>query len=306
MRPDGDCIGAQTALTAVLEALGKEVWIINPDPIQPQLDFLAQETTFRVYEGGALPVHDVSVMLDFCELERTGPLKAPLVASSSKKLVIDHHLFHGQPWWDAAYVDARAAATGLLVHRIARELGVELSTRAAQGIYTSIVTDTGWFKYSNTDAETFRVASELVARGVEPARMFGSIYQRNSREQPLGVARALSRLRYAADGRIAMIDLPQAGAGEVDLPDGDDVLDLLRAVGRVEVVLFLRELKDGKVKLSARSKSEFDVNRLARGFGGGGHAKASGATLAGPLDGVRERLLAAAEAQLGELESEAR
>jgi phosphoesterase RecJ-like protein len=298
VRPDGDCVGSQAALAGVLQRLGKDVWVVNPDPLQPQLEFLAAETTFGVFKGGTLPSHDVAVLLDFCELERTGAMKDALVSAASKKVVIDHHLFHGQPWWDAAYVDPKASATGLLVYRVARDLGVELDARIARGVYTAIVTDTGWFKYSNTDAETFAAASDLVAHGVEPARLFSAIYQRNPREQPLGVGRALSRLQYAADGRLAVVALPAARDGEADLADGDDVLDLLRAVGRVEVVLFLRELKDGTVKLSARSKTDFDVNRLARGFGGGGHAKASGATLPGPLDEVCARITAAAVAQL--------
>ena len=298
VRPDGDCLGAQSAFAGLLERLGKEVWIYNADPLQSQLEYLARDTNFRVYSGGELPAHDVAVMLDFCEIERTGALMAPLVAATSRKLVIDHHLFHATPWWDAAYVDPRASATGLLVYRIARELGVEIDARMARGVYTSIVTDTGWFKYSNTDAETLAVAADLVARGVEPARMYNAIYQRNARTQPLGVARALARLEYAADGRIAVIDLPHAEKGEVDLPDGDDVLDLVRAVGVVEVVLFLRELKDGTLKLSARSKTDFDVNLLARAFGGGGHAKASGATLPGPLAVTKKRVVDAAIAQL--------
>jgi phosphoesterase RecJ-like protein len=282
----------------VLTKLGKTVWILNPDPIQPQLDYLAQDTQFGVWNGGALPVHDVAVMLDFCELERTGALAKPLAAAPSRKLVIDHHLFHGTPWWSECYVDPGAAATGLLVYRIARELGVEIDPVIARGVYTSIVTDTGWFKYSNTDAETFAVASDLVARGVEPAAIYRAIYQRNSREQPLGIARALQRLEYFADGRIALIDLPLSSGDEADLPDGDDVLDIVRAVGRVEVVLFVRETKDHAIKLSARSKGAYDVNALARQFGGGGHAKASGATVQGTLIEVRRRILDAALAQL--------
>jgi phosphoesterase RecJ-like protein len=306
VRPDGDCIGAQAALAGVLEKLGREVWIVNTDPPPPQLDYLARDSTFRVYRGGALPAHDVAVMLDFCEISRTERMEPALRAASSKKLVIDHHLFHGEPWWDAAYVDARASATGLLVRRIARELGVELDARIARGVWTSIVTDTGWFKYSNTDAETFAVAGELVAAGLEPARLYSAIYQRQGRTHPQALARALARLEYAGGGRIAVVDLPRARDGEADLPDGDDVLDLLRAVERVEVVLFLRETEEGKVKLSARSKTDYDVNQLARAFGGGGHAKASGATLPGPLEEARRRVLDAAVARLAPDEAAAR
>jgi len=300
MRPDGDCIGAQAALCRLLESLGKTVFIVNPDPIQAQFDYLASECTYRTFSGGDLPAHDVVCLLDFSELERTGALAAPIAKAASKKLVIDHHLFHGDPWWDAAYVDCGASATGLLVHRIATEMGATLDRVGALGVYTSIVTDTGWFKYSNTDAETLRVAGEMVAAGVDPHRVFGSIYQRNSRDQPRGVARALSRLEYFASHQLAVIDLPQAAAGEADLSDGDEVLDILRAVERVEVVLFLRELKEGGCKLSARSKGEFDVNRLARAFGGGGHAKASGASLKLGLAEAKQALVAKALEQLAE------
>jgi phosphoesterase RecJ-like protein len=294
VRPDGDCAGSELALASVLTRLGKEVAIENPDPLPPELDYLGREFRFRVHKGGALPAHDVAVFLDFCELDRTGDLAPKLRGAPSKKLVVDHHLFAGTPWWDEAYVDPRSAATGLIVRRIARELGVELDRTAAIGVFTSLVADTGWFKYSNTDAETFAVASELVALGVAPSELYASIFQRAASSQPFGLARALARLRYEAGGRIAVVDLPKAGPGEADLADSDDLLDLLRSVARVEVVLFLRELDDGKVKLSARSKTGYDVCALARGFGGGGHAKAAGATLDGPLEAARARLVAAA------------
>ena len=299
VRPDGDCIGAQAALTRVLEALGKTVFCMTPDPVQEEFDYLASEVDFRVFRG-CLPAHDVAVLLDFCEPGRTGPMAAALEAADSKKLVVDHHVFEGDPWWDEAYVDVTASATGVLVARIAAELGVPLDPVAAAGVFTSLVTDTGWFKYPNTDAETFELAGTLVRAGVDPAGVFGAIYQRHGRERPRGVARALGRLEYHAGGRLAVVDVPPAGPGEADLADGDEVLDIVRAVGRVEVVLLLREQRHGAVRLSARSKGEFDVHRLARGFGGGGHRRASGATLEGPLEVARERLVSAALEQLGE------
>ncbi len=294
VRPDGDCVGAQAALARVLEALGKDVWIVNPDPLQAQFDYLGRAVRYRSWDGGDLPVHDVACLLDCSELSRCGDLAGPIECADSRKLVIDHHVHHGEAWWDEAYVDVTASATGLLVLRIARELGVELDTVAAQGVMTSIVTDTGWFKYSNTDAETLRAAADLAGMGVAMHELFASIYQRAGRDQPRAVARLLSRLEYFADGRLAVVDLPLPGPGEPELADGDEVLDMLRAVESVEVVLFLRELRAGGVKLSARSKTDYDVNRLARQLGGGGHVKASGASLPGPLSAARERVVALA------------
>ena len=208
--------------------------------------------------------------------------------------MIDHHIHTEGEWWDEAFVDVTASATGLLVHRIARALEVELDPCSAAGVFTSLVTDTGWFKYSNTDAETLQVAGELVARGVDPNTLFGSIYQRRSREHPSHTARILGTTEYHYGGRLAVILSSRSGDSGAVSPDPDDALDLLRSVGTVEVVLYLRELAGGTVKLSARSKTDYDVNALARRFGGGGHKKASGATIEGELEEVLTSLVEAA------------
>lgn len=294
MRPDGDCIGAQAALARILESKGKDVWIVNPDPPEGRFEYLSRDVRYRAYSGGDLPAHDVAVLLDFSELSRTGAMEEPLRRASSKKLVVDHHIHHGGTWWDECFVDVRASATGLLVRRIARALDIPIDPIAARGIFTSLVTDTGWFKYSNTDAETLRVASEMIEAGAVPSEMFDAIYQQRSHHHPAYVGRLLSRLEYFAENRLAVVDQPLADAVDPNLVDSDEVLDILRSVRSVEVVLFLRELKEGGVKLSARSKRDYDVNALARGFGGGGHKKASGATIAGSLKDVRAVVIAAA------------
>lgn len=291
-RPDGDCIGAQAALARVLEALGKRVHVLNPDPPEAAFDYLASEVEYGVHTGEALPEHDLCVLLDISELERCGSLAEPLRASSASKLVIDHHVHHGDEWWDHCLVDRSASATGLLVHRLAAALGVELDPVASAGVFTSLVTDTGWFKYSNTDAETLRVAGEMVTRGVQPDLLFSAIYQRNEPALPHELGQLLANLEYFADGRLALLASDPKG-GPFD-GNSDLLLDILRSVDRVEVVLFLRIASDGRIKLSARSKGSFDVNALAREFGGGGHVKASGATLDGPMEAARSALLEAA------------
>jgi nanoRNase/pAp phosphatase (c-di-AMP/oligoRNAs hydrolase) len=292
-RPDGDCIGAEAALSRVLGALGKSVEIVNPDPIEARFSYLAESCTYRSFRG-TLPEHDVAVLLDFCELERTGPMAPHLARATSKKVVIDHHMSHGPAWWDGAFVDPTASATGLLVHRLARTLGVPLDAAGAKGVFTSIVTDTGWFKYSNTDAETLRVASEMVALGADPNRIYAALNQTRPKIHPIFVGRLLSRAKFLAEDRLAVVDLPLSEGLASEQLDSDEVLDILRSVATVEVVLYLRELSDGTCKLSARSKGAYDVNALARKFGGGGHKKASGATLQGNLDVVRERVVQAA------------
>jgi phosphoesterase RecJ-like protein len=298
VRPDGDCLGSQGALARGLAGLGKEVAILNADPPGATFDYLARELRYLVYSGGPLPTHDVVVLLDFNELSRTGPMAQALAGAPSKKLVIDHHPYAGSPWWDACFVDVSAAATGALVWRLLTALGAPLDAFAAQAAFTALVTDTGWFRYSNTDAEALSLAAELVGRGADPAALYGALFQRRPADEPRALAAVLERLEYHAGGRIAVVDQPLGNDGAPLLDDGDPLLDLLRAVSAVEVVLYLREVEAGLCKLSARSKTAFDVNRLARRFGGGGHVKAAGATIAGKLPEVRSRLVAAAVEQL--------
>ena len=101
-------------------------------------------------------------------------------------------------------------------------------------------------------------------------------------------------MEYHFDNKLAIVKVLPPKSGEDALTDGDLVLDILRSVGSIEVVLLLRTTQDGKCKLSARSKNDYDVNRLAREFGGGGHKKAAGATIEGSLDEVADKLVKAA------------
>lgn len=295
-RPDGDVLGAQAALARILETSGKEVWVVNPDLPDPQYAYLARDCRFRAY-GGDLPAHDTLVTLDFSELSRLGDMEGAVRASTAKKVVVDHHIPQGDAWWDERFVDTGAAATGLLVRRIAAALDAPLDAVSARGIFTCLVTDTGWFKYSNTDAETLRTAAELAGLGVEPNEIYAALYQRRGASHPRFVGRLLDTVQYHGDGRVATFDEP-LGVARDGAVDSDEVLDIVRSVGAVEVVLYFREMKAGSVKVSARSKTVFDVQRLVSGFGGGGHRRAAGATVAGTLAEVRARVLQAALAQL--------
>lgn len=290
--PDGDCIGAQAAFSRVLESLGKQVIVLNPDPPESVFDYLSDQVDYGVFQGGEVPEHDLCILMDISELGRCGGLAAPLEAYPSTKLVVDHHVHHGEEWWDMAFVDRSASATGVLVYRLARALGVELDDLACQGVFTSLVTDTGWFKYSNTDAETLGIAAEMVAGGVNPDRLYASIFQRNAAALPGDIGALLASFEYAGNGTIALV---AADPAHGPFESNTDVLhDILRSVEQIEIVLFLRQTSDGRIKLSARSKNDWNVNALARRFGGGGHVKASGATLEGPMEVAKKALLEAA------------
>ena len=134
------------------------------------------------------------------------------------------------------------------------------------------------------------LAAHLVRLGVDASELFRSIYQRRPAEHPRDVGRLLSGVRYEWDGRLALLSLPLGPDGSPSPIETDDALDLVRSVERVEVVLLVRQTAEGTCKLSARSKTRFDVHALAQRFGGGGHVRASGATLEGSPDEVCRRL----------------
>ncbi|MEL6428232.1 MAG: DHH family phosphoesterase [Planctomycetota bacterium] len=297
-RPDGDCLGSQAALARVLTARGQSAVILEPDAPDPRFLEITRTADFRVDDGGPLPPHDLVVMLDGGDLSRTGGLADRLRAAPSKKLVVDHHLHDGDAWWDAAFVDTRASATGVLVRRIAAHLDAPIDSETARALFTTLVTDTGWFKYSNTDALTLEIAAELIGLGVRPAEIYGDLFQRETLDHPGALAAALARTAYYADGRVAVIDVPATADGHAFEFDSDAALDVVRSVEAVEVALVLRGLGPARCKLSARSKGAFDARALCATFGGGGHAKAAGATIESPLADARAALVERALEQL--------
>lgn len=302
--PDGDCLGAQVALYHLLVALGKQPVILNPDPIGRSYDFLLRHTPFdHARPDGPLPPFDGIVLLDCAQLSRTGPLGRRLRESGMPIGVIDHHIGSDRGDGSVSYVDPTAAATGALVRRLFRELRVPLGPAAAEGVFLSLIADTGWFRYSNADAEVFAMAGELVGAGVDASLVYDSLYRRNHPESVALLAQALAGNRFLLGGRLAMVALDQAWmerAAKADF-DSDAVLDPLRSIDGIEVVALLKERFDGTVKASLRSRRDVDVQSVVAAFGGGGHKKAAGATLSMSMAaaaaaieaGVKQALLAA-------------
>jgi phosphoesterase RecJ-like protein len=195
--------------------------------------------------------------------------------------VIDHHVGSDRGDGNVCYVDPTAAATGALVRRLYRELGVPLGVAAGEGVFLSLVADTGWFRYSNADAEVFALASELVGLGVDGSKVYDALYRRNHPDSAGLLAEALGRHQLRLAGKLAMVSLDKMlmeRAVHADF-DTDAVLDPLRSLAGVEVVALLKERFDGTVKCSLRARGDVDVQAIVAQFGGGGHKKAAGATL---------------------------
>jgi len=283
--PDGDCLGAEVALFHLLTVLGKQVAIVNPDPLPRAFDFLQRHTPFHHAAEPFQPAFEVAVLLDCSQLSRTGPLAPRIRAAGATIAVVDHHIGSDRGDGSVHFVDPTAAATGALVRRLYREFGVPLSAAAAEGVFVSLVMDTGWFRYSNTDAEVLSMAAELVAAGVDVSAVYDRLYRRLHPDSAAILATALQRHELRLGGRLALVGLDRTLTERASHAgfDTDLVIDPLRSLEGVEVVAILKERFDGAVKLSLRAKGGIDVQRIAASFGGGGHMKAAGASMSGTL-----------------------
>jgi phosphoesterase RecJ-like protein len=217
--------------------------------------------------------------------------------------VIDHHIASDEPAGNILLTDVTACATGELVYDLACTLGFEITPDIAQALYTAILTDTGSFRFSNASPRCHAVAAELLDAGVDPEDMYIRVYA----SAPPGRVRLHGEVltSLGVDESIGLTWLSMnAGALEkhgVRPEDLDGIVEHARSIAGTRMALFFRDLGYGKVKVSFRSTGEVDVNAFARQFGGGGHAKASGALIAGSLDDVRERVIAAAREFLSPL-----
>ncbi len=283
LRADGDCLGTESVVYHLCKALGKKVRIINPDQPDSRYSNLYEHTPYEVWTDGAeLPEHDLFIVCDCAVPERLGELALEVEKGSAKRLVIDHHPMTADDarYWDVLMHDHTAAASGILAMRLVDGLNVDLPIAALEACFVAIAADTGWFKYSNANTEAWQCAARLVAAGVIPDVLFRTNYQQAEQTHARGVSVALKEVRSFAGGRAMLSNMTQADllAANASLDDSDDVLDLMRATGKVEVVAFVYEREDGVVKASLRSKEFVDVCAIAKVVGGGGHERASGMT----------------------------
>ena len=299
---DGDGCGSETALARLLTQRGMQVHIVNPTPWPDLFRFLlGDDVRERSADGAAaLDGIDLLIVLDISDVKRLGGLAERVRSLRVPRLVIDHHIASDDRAGDIVLTDTTACATGELVYDLARELGMEVTPRVAQSLYAAILTDTGGFRFSNTTPRAHAVAADLLHAGVDPEQMYQRIYA----SAPVGrlrlLAEVLQTLGVDEQKGLSWLSLP-AGAMErydVRQEDLDGIVEHARSIGGTRMAMFFRDLGHGKVKVSFRSTGDVDVNAFARGFGGGGHAKASGALIAGALDEVRDRVLAAARTSL--------
>lgn len=293
VHPDGDSVGCSVAMAHCLRALGKRAQVVAPDPLPANLRFLDPDGLCVPPEGANGPF-DLGLFLDCADMDRIGTAQA-LVPNLPAIINIDHHSSN-RAYGTMNFIDAAAGACGEVVVRLIDALGWQMDRPAATALFAALATDTGSFRYENTHPETLRTAARLVEAGADVPRVSSEIWDSRSLASLTLLSLVLPTLRVEGGGRVASLAVSQAmvhGAGAV-AGDQEGLVDYPRTLRGVEVALLCAEDRPGVVRVSLRSNRWVDVSRLAARFGGGGHARAAGCTVAGALDEVRERVVAAA------------
>lgn len=284
-RPDGDAVGSVLAMGMLLEQMGKRADLVTADRVPLVYRKLPGADGIRT----ALRVHgpyDAAILLECDSYERTR-----LRGLEKFKIInIDHHT-SGRLWGDVNWIDCSAAAVGQLVHRLVRAAGAKVTPEMATCLYTTLLTDTGGFLFGTLQGSTFELAHELVDAGADPIRIAQNTYFSTPMSKLLLLGAALTNLHR--EGRITWVwvtheDMVRTCAAEEDC---EGIVNYALSVADVETAVFLRELPEGQIKVSLRSKGRVNVAELAELKGGGGHENAAGCTLEGPLARALEEIL---------------
>jgi phosphoesterase RecJ-like protein len=279
VNPDGDAVGSELGLARLLRGLGKGAVVWNRDAT-PTV-YRAMPGAERIHAGEEPPAgfperFDGIVVLECPTLDRTG-LEEVLTASGLPLANVDHHLGN-QHYGSVNWVDPAAPAVGEMVFRLARALKVRMPEEVADALYLCLVTDTGGFRFSNATVAAFEAAAALVAEGARPAVVSRWLYESRPEASVRLLGRMLESLELHAGGRVATALLTRGmyAAAGASHSDAEGLIDHPRSIAGVEAVALVREIEDGRAKVSLRSRGEVDVEKIARRHGGGGHKNAAG------------------------------
>jgi phosphoesterase RecJ-like protein len=294
VNPDGDCLGSALALAALLRAKGSHVTILlaNGTSAPKLYEFFSNYDFIPAAEYQGDP--ELFVVVDSPNKERLGN-GAAVFDRAADTLVIDHHPDYNG--FAAHYLgDAQASATGLIIWNLITASGVTPTHDMAEYCYVALITDTGRFAFQNTNAGAFAGASEMIAYGVDPSEISMLVYDSKSLASLQLDARLISRIQYAAGGRVVYSWVTEDDFRElkVSREETEGLPTILRSVEGTDVAILLRE-EPKRVRVNLRAKASCDVGEFARRFEGGGHKAAAGFTLNMSLDEAQAQILKEAD-----------
>jgi len=295
--PDGDAIGSSLALYNALKQLGKTCKVFIDDKLPQKYSYLPGFE--NISSKDAEIEYGNVVVLDCGDIDRCGIFKKT-VESADFSINIDHHITNkGYGMLNLVLPDA--SSVGEILYGIICDMGVKINKDIAECLYTSIASDTGGFRYSNTKPQTHSIAGKLIKTGIDFSSISSRLFDEKSVIQAKLLAAVLGTLEMHFEGKVALLYLSRemmAKCGATD-DDAEDFVNFARDIDTAEVGIMVKQKEDGSCRVSLRSKSKVDVSKVAEAFSGGGHVRAAGCTINAPLNEAINMLLRKLESTEG-------
>lgn len=295
MYPDGDSIGSQLSLGMILKNLGKKVDIMSSQPIPDVYYFLPGIEMVKIKNDEISSEYDVGFVLDSQDPDRTGNV----IRKNKIKILIniDHHIDNSR-FAEINLIDSEASATAEIIYDLILKLNKSITREVAENLYTAILTDTGSFRYSNTSPKSMRIAASLIENGVDPAKIASNIFETYKFEEIMLISEIIKQIKVNRQKDIAWISLGKdfdnrkfSYAGI----ESEDIIRYPRSIRGIKVAVLFREMGNGEIKVSFRSKGKINVSEIASYFGGGGHLNAAGCTIKKRLNDAEELIISEIE-----------
>lgn len=292
LHPDGDALGSSFALTELLRALGKKAETILLEAPPEKYAFPVFDGLYELLSDAPMDEFEAAVAVDCAALDRLGAARKVFAARPS--LSIDHHISNDCFAQDNYVEDA--PATSQIIFELFRNYRVPLDPAAQIAVYMGITTDTGNLTYSSTTPQAFKICYELAKMGLDVSEVAERIHNTRSWAATELIAAFIHSIRMYCDSRLAIgfLSLEELKRLGATASDTESLINYARDVDTVQMACFLREIQDERYKVSLRSKG-IDVAELAARYGGGGHRRAAGCVMEGPLELITTEIIKAAE-----------
>lgn len=291
---DGDAIGSELALYFILKKLKKKPIILNQDRLPRIYNFLPDSDKVHCLEDNYINIKniDVGIIVDCSNFERIE--ETYKIFKNIKNIInIDHHNSN-ENYGDLNYIDSSASSVGEIIYDLIKFINLDLlDEKISTCLYTAIITDTGSFRYSNVSSKTFSIVSDLASQGIKPNLIADNIYNRNTYSGLKLLGKALLTLEVDESNYASWLTITRDMLNNTEANDEEveGIIDIARTLENTEVSILFRETKDNKIKVSFRSKGDFNVNEFAGKFNGGGHPNSSGCVCSGKIAEVKEKIL---------------
>ena len=299
VNPDGDTLGSNLAISLMIEKyFNKKVDSVFVGKLPNIYSYLPNFDRFiDVQNLDKNKQYDLAIAVDVASKDRM-VFGTQIFDNAKTKANIDHHKTN-IGYADVNIVDGDAACVGIILYKIFKTWDLEITKDVARCIYTSLLTDTGGFKYENTTPETFELAAELVRLGVSPTYEFRACYETKPQSMVQFQAYVVSNTVFYNSGKIAFSKITRSDMSKFNATDDytEGIVEVLRTSKNVEIAAILKETKEGYTKVSLRSKT-LDVTPIVMDFCGGGHTFAAGCTIKKPIAIAFDKLLKRVQSEI--------